>query len=499
LELTILGVFKWELLETSKRFVLVLMGLLFCWSDAQCQPYETVWSRTHLPCETNDEANDIKPFLTGFIVVGATYIDGLRNGFLQRLTEDGDTLWVRKLRPLGVHSIRECQITNQGDIIVVGLGGGSGIIGLKVAAGMFDSTGAEIWVRHYTEPQFHEVYRGTSICLGVDNGYVVAASSGGGSPVQDGLIFKIDEDGEPVWWQSFGGHRAEYADNILPVDNGYTVIGSRSDIGGDFYFTLTRYNANGDSLWMQEYAHGYTCDAAEIARIDSGYVWVGTTLADTLAGSSNNMIISRTDIEGNQLWESRIGTTGSDYADGVAVIGDSLIIVCGAFPNVNGYWDGAIVGLNSEGDSLWSQTFGGDYDDWFKDIEIVPASGLVLCGMRTNAPDCYQRDDWVLRLDEATSIGGRRYVSNEEDFRLECFPNPFNPSTTISFTLPDRAQTTLEVYNLLGQSVYSIDMGRLEAGQHHHEFDAATLPSGSYLTRLNAGDRQSVSKMVLVR
>ncbi|MBU1921585.1 T9SS type A sorting domain-containing protein, partial [bacterium] len=84
-------------------------------------------------------------------------------------------------------------------------------------------------------------------------------------------------------------------------------------------------------------------------------------------------------------------------------------------------------------------------------------------------------------------------------FSMSIFPNPFNPSTTISFTLPRRAQTSLEVFNVLGQAVYSVDLGQLPAGEYHHLLDAENLPSGTYLTRLEAGEMQETSRMVLLR
>ncbi|MBU0692112.1 T9SS type A sorting domain-containing protein, partial [bacterium] len=85
------------------------------------------------------------------------------------------------------------------------------------------------------------------------------------------------------------------------------------------------------------------------------------------------------------------------------------------------------------------------------------------------------------------------------NFSLSVFPNPFNPSTTISFTLPRQAQTSLEVFNVLGQAVYSVNLGQLPAGEYHHHLNAASLPSGTYLTRLDAGEMQEVKKMAVVR
>jgi hypothetical protein len=65
------------------------------------------------------------------------------------------------------------------------------------------------------------------------------------------------------------------------------------------------------------------------------------------------------------------------------------------------------------------------------------------------------------------------------------FPNPFNPSTTIRFAIPQRAHVTLAVFNTLGQQVATLVQGEREAGSHEVQFDASGLVSGVYLYRLH--------------
>ena len=84
------------------------------------------------------------------------------------------------------------------------------------------------------------------------------------------------------------------------------------------------------------------------------------------------------------------------------------------------------------------------------------------------------------------------------------YPNPFNPETVIGFALPNRSQVTLEVYNLLGQKVKTLFNGVLPAGHHQVTWngtDAQGRPvaSGVYIYRLNAGEKQQVRKMILMR
>jgi photosystem II stability/assembly factor-like uncharacterized protein len=79
------------------------------------------------------------------------------------------------------------------------------------------------------------------------------------------------------------------------------------------------------------------------------------------------------------------------------------------------------------------------------------------------------------------------------------FPNPFNPSTTIRYGLPERSHVSLAVYNMLGQAVTQLVNGEVDAGYHEVKFDGSYLPSGVYFYRLQAGRYVETRKLCLVR
>ena len=79
------------------------------------------------------------------------------------------------------------------------------------------------------------------------------------------------------------------------------------------------------------------------------------------------------------------------------------------------------------------------------------------------------------------------------------FPNPFNPTTTIAFALPQAADVNLSVFNLLGQRVAVLHEGPLTAGRKQVQFNASDLPSGVYLYRLEAGGRTASRRMLLLK
>jgi hypothetical protein len=79
------------------------------------------------------------------------------------------------------------------------------------------------------------------------------------------------------------------------------------------------------------------------------------------------------------------------------------------------------------------------------------------------------------------------------------YPNPFNPSTTIAYDLPQDCNVMLKVFNMLGQEVTTLVHAQQKAGRYTTTFDARNLASGIYIFRLNAGSYVSTKKMLLLK
>ena len=82
---------------------------------------------------------------------------------------------------------------------------------------------------------------------------------------------------------------------------------------------------------------------------------------------------------------------------------------------------------------------------------------------------------------------------------LRSYPNPFNPTTTLSYQLPEAGRVHLAIYDISGRQVADLIDGWREAGSHGVTFDASNLPSGIYIARLQAGNVSTSQKLVLVK
>lgn len=110
------------------------------------------------------------------------------------------------------------------------------------------------------------------------------------------------------------------------------------------------------------------------------------------------------------------------------------------------------------------------------------------------------------RLKQVDTDGGFEYsevvsvLPGEATFKLnQNHPNPFNPTTIISFSLKASAKVTLKVYNALGQEVAVLANNVMDAGFHEVDFDASNLASGVYIYRLDAPGYSKTMKMMLLK
>jgi hypothetical protein len=160
---------------------------------------------------------------------------------------------------------------------------------------------------------------------------------------------------------------------------------------------------------------------------------------------------------------------------------------------------------------VYSTFIGGNGDDRCYSMVVDRSHVHWLIG-ETNydfpvTPNAFQYDNHgigegaiaAFQLPDSGEFVGRNVKLVPENLSLSVFPNPFNPTTTISFSLPISSPVRFDVFNLLGRSVYRADLGRLNAGTHQQLFNLPGLASGTYVVRLKAGGAEMSRKMMVVR
>jgi hypothetical protein len=98
-----------------------------------------------------------------------------------------------------------------------------------------------------------------------------------------------------------------------------------------------------------------------------------------------------------------------------------------------------------------------------------------------------------------TGISNNNSITPEKYYLSQNYPNPFNPVTKINFDIPKSGLTTLKVYDILGNLIYSLVDGHLNAGSYSYDFSGADISSGIYYYKLTSGDYTDVRKMTLIK
>lgn len=144
-------------------------------------------------------------------------------------------------------------------------------------------------------------------------------------------------------------------------------------------------------------------------------------------------------------------------------------------------------------------------------LHILPSSPAINRGNPTFIPSPGQLDiDEEPRVfGEQVDIGADEYVPptgidldeiEPKRFALhQNFPNPFNPNTTIAFTIPKAVHVTLDVYDILGRKIFSLLDATRDMGSYLLKFDSSLLSSGVYFYRLIAGDYAETKRMMILK
>jgi hypothetical protein len=98
-----------------------------------------------------------------------------------------------------------------------------------------------------------------------------------------------------------------------------------------------------------------------------------------------------------------------------------------------------------------------------------------------------------------TSSASQPHVARPLELSLSVYPNPFNPTTMIAFSLPRTERITLTVYDVTGREVQVLEDGVQNAGDYRITFDGSGLSSGIYFARLDAGSFSQTQKLMLLK
>lgn len=408
-----------------------------------------VWSKTYGGSDLDSAETVIETSDNGFFITGYTYsFNSMRSAiYLIKTDENGDSLWTKVIDETGCQFGRGGIQTSDGNFVVVGyekcddLGR---MILLKT-----DEGGNILW-SHY-------------IC---GNGLDVFSS---GSCVQ------------------------ETSDSQLIITG---CTNSAAQDYGNVY--LVKADANGDTLWTRHYDDGSSCSGTFVQQTnDGGFVIVGIVLD----GLSHNIVLKKTNESGEHQWTSVFGGQADYQGFCVRQTNDEGFLIAGSKANLlTNSSEAYILKTNSVGDSIWSQSYGSNWSG-ATNLIVTDENEYVVVGSINGTIFQQQSDAFLLKLGYTT------YAEdgiNPTPFGLSNYPNPFNPQTSISFSVPSEQQIELSVYNIKGQKVVDLVRDTLPSGTHSVVWEGKDamgrhVTSGIYFYQLKTPTHTQTEKMILLK
>jgi len=261
-----------------------------------------------------------------------------------------------------------------------------------------------------------------------------------------------------------------------------------------------RTDTNGDTIWTKTF--GGVNDERTFSMIlttDNNILLAGYT--ESFGAGDADVYLIKTNMNGDTLWTKTFGGLGLDYGQSVQETNNGEYIITGYTESFGAsIVDVLLIKTSSNGDVIWSATYGGVNVDLGYSVDQTSDNGFIILGC-TNSSGNGGQDLYLLKLESSISNinTDKNYILPGKFILFQNYPNPFNPSTRIKYELSKSEKVKIEVFNMLGQKIETLTTKSMSAGLHEIEFTSKDLPSGVYMYRIQAGEFQEVKKMILLQ
>jgi len=420
--------------------------------------------------------------------------NGYSDMFIAKIDADGDWQWANNAGGSVWDEGRSITIDDAGNFYVTGNFSGTATFGsysITGAADIFvakmDVSGNWLWANNAGGSSFDEVREIT--IDDAENTYVTGlfretATFGSHSITSNGPsdIFVAKMDAYGIWqWATQIDVNGYYEDG---------EIGITADNTGNIYVTGRFYN----TATFGPYSITSNGDAdAFITKLDSDGNW---QWANNAGGSVWD--------EGRSITiDSAANTCVTGWFEGTASFGSYSLTSCGGLDifvgkmEPDGNWQWVVKaggGLYDEGHGINVDANGNSYVTGYFEGAATFGSITLTTGGDDNM--------FIAKLNSSVS------VENEiipMEIQFSNYPNPFNPTTKIQYSIKERSNIRIDVYNLKGHPVKSLFNGQQDAGDHSvvwngKDDNANNVSSGIYFYKLNVnGETESVKKCILMK
>jgi hypothetical protein len=387
----------------------VLFGVILCVPSKAVVTFERTYGGSTYPEYASVGYSVQQTFGGGYVVAGMIHAGTpYQDAYLVRTDSLGDSLWAKSYGYGG--NGMECAYT-------VEQGSGAGYL-FAGGTSLDDPDSNGVWLVETDslgDPLWEKIYGGdysvgTCMLRTADGGYVIAgwgsSPSGGDSDVH---LMKTDYAGKELWAYTYGGSDHDYGYSIEQTsDGGFLVVGSTSSNGaGKYDVYMIRTDSAGNLLWERTYGgpaddYGYSVEATR----DGGYVIAGGTFS--FGAGHEDVYLIGVDSLGNTIWTQTYGDWLLDEARSVhQTVGGAFVVTGGTWRPDSTSCDLFLLKTDSFGEKLWLRTYGGQYGGAGLDVKPTADGGYVAAGMkfeqRANGFYC---DVYLIKTDAFGRVDG---------------------------------------------------------------------------------------------
>jgi hypothetical protein len=462
--------------EMKIRILLFL--LLFFYVSLIAQ---NTWIITYQPFNASCYVCDILVCTDGGFVVNGYYNDDYYiMGFVMKANSEGNMLWAQDFDLSSYWWEHDMVETLDNGIITTGFRYptiGSGIELIKI-----DSVGNIEWEDILEN---YHIY-----CLDkTSDGNIIAAGYNTEEGYNWPTLVKLNQDIEVIWSQSYTFANYDYGRVTSAVqsnDEGYLLIGELTTPPHDKDIFVIKTNAYGDSLWSRIYGNDEIDDEGiAVIEVDENNILVSGYIAYTSG------ILWKLDNDGNTIW---FYETPQEVHKSFSKSNDGSII------SLSGWgYDSYINKFNSDYNIIWSHEFLLDPGNSDKTLSTTDDDYIVLA-IDPNY------DIGIAKLNSEGFVQiCDEIIQTVKEANLFAYPNPFNPSTTIEFSIQNNSKIDLSIFNIKGQKIKTLSQNEFAKGNHSIVWNGdddnnKPLSSGVYLCKLNVnGKTEAVKKCLLLK
>lgn len=309
----------------------------------------------------------------GFIIAGYGVAPGdfsAPRHFIAKLNAQGNTEWSRFYEARRAYCVKE--VIGEGYVFLAfkAINGNYGGFHLS----KLDLNGNVLWVKNYETEAKQKDYgfeleitpEGGFILVGISDGFHSPEGHDYEFPDTDILVIKTDSDGDELWRKELGGVGHDFGHQVeLAPNGGYFIAAStQSEGAGSFDMQLLKIDENGEILFSQTYGGSDFEYGSGISINDSNEIFLIGTTNSFGDNDHPNIMLVKADLEGEPIWTMTIGGDDSDYGFALRATGDGGCVAVGSTKSYgNGGSDIYLFRLDGDGNFSFIETLPRENDD----------------------------------------------------------------------------------------------------------------------------------------